>query len=226
MKKDVLVDAGVLISLTSSCLDNMLYFFAEKHKVRFIIPPSVEQEVVGRPLQSKIKRYLFSALRIQAAIDDGIIVVVDAEVKEKTAKLMKAANNLFYIKGKPLHLIDPGESEMLILAKELGVEYILIDERTTRMLIEAPLKLKDHLADEFKVNVIVNKKNFQYLTAEISALRALRTSELVMLSYENGYFLDFQSLQPAILEAVLYKIKYAGCSVGFREIKEYLNEVQ
>ena len=226
MKKDVLVDAGVLISLTSSCLDDLLHFFAEKHNIRFIIPPSVEHEVVGRPLKTKIKRYLFSAMRIQGAIDAGVVAVVKSDVTEKTRRIMDAANHLFYVRGKPLHLIDLGESEMLALAKELGIEYILIDERTTRMLIEAPLKLKQHLESEFRVNVMVNKKNLHYLTGEISAFRALRTSELVMLSYETGYFRDFEALQPAVIEAALYSVKYAGCSVGFREIKEYLNEVR
>ena len=226
MKKDVLVDAGVLISLTSGCLDNLLYFFAEKHNIRFIIPPSVEYEVVGRPMKTKIKRYMFSAMRIQNAIDDGVVAVVDADVKNKTAKIMDSANHLFYIRGKPLHLIDLGESEMLALAKELAIEYILIDERTTRMLIEAPIKLKKHLEDEFRVNVMINKRNLGYLTGEISAFRALRTSELVMLSYESGYFKNFEELQAAVLEAALYKIKYSGCSIGFGEIKEYLAEVR
>lgn len=224
--RDVIVDAGVLISLTSGCLDNLLYFFHEKYGLRFIIPPSVEREVIGRPLNERIRKYLFSAIRIKNAIDDGVVVVVDANTEAKTKELMDKANNLFFARGKPLRLIHMGEAEMLVLAKEVGVEYILIDERTTRMLIEAPIPLKDHLAGEFKVNVMVNKKNLQSLVADISPLRAIRTSELVMLAYEKGFFKNYGDLQRDALEAALFKIKYSGCSIGFGEIKEYLSGVQ
>jgi hypothetical protein len=226
MTRDVLVDTGVLISLTSGCLDTLLHFFADKHNIRFVIPPSVEWEAVGRPLKMNIRKYLFSAIRIKDAIDDGVVVVVDADIRDKAKDLMDTANNMFYVRGKPLRLIQMGETEMLVLGKELGIEYILVDERTTRMLIEAPFRLKEHLEDEFHVNVMVNKKNFKKLASEISPFRALRTSELVMLSYEKGYFKSFERLHVNALEAALYKIKYSGCSISFKEIKQYVAGVQ
>ncbi len=226
MKKDVVADAGVLISLTSSCLDNLLYHFSEKHNIRFIIPPSVENEAIVRPIKGNIRKYLFSALRLQDAVNDGVLEVVDAKLATKARRLMEAANHMFYIRGKPLKLIHDGESEMLVLAKEYGIEYILIDERTTRMLIEAPLKLKKHLEEEFRVNVMVNKKNLNFIASEISPLRALRTSELIMLAYEDNFFKTFENMESKILEAALYKAKYSGCSISFREIKEYMKEVR
>lgn len=225
-QKDVLVDAGVLISLTSGCLDNLLYFFAENYNVRFIIPPSVEYEAVTMPLKKNIRKYLFSAIRIKNAIDDGVVVVVDAKVGSDTNQLMNTANNMFYVRGKPMRLIQKGETEMLALAKELGIEYILVDERTTRMLIEAPIQLKEHLQEEFRVNVMVNKKNLMYLTSEIAPLKVLRTSELVMLAYEKGYFKHFTNLSRNALEAALFKIKYSGCSISFDEIYDYLSGVK
>jgi hypothetical protein len=226
MARDILCDSGVLISLTAGCLDNILYFFAEHHKMRFVIPPSVEYESVTKPLQSDLRKHLFSAVRIKDAIDDGVVVVVDADVENQTRKIMNSANNLFYVKGKPLHLIHQGESEMLALAIELGIENILIDERTTRMLIEAPFKLKEHLESEFNVNVMVNKNSFRELSSQISSLKALRSSELVMLAYENGYFKSFSHLQREALEAALYKMKFSGCSISFDEIQNYMNLVK
>lgn len=220
--RDILCDSGSLISLTAACLDHLLYFFHENYHVRFIIPPSVEYESVRRPLESNLRKYLFSAIRIKNAIDDGVVVKVDADVGDQTAKFMDAANSMFFARGKPLRLIQQGETEMVALAKTLGVEYILIDERTTRMLIEAPLKLKEHLEKEFDVNIMVNKDNLKFLTSEIAPLRALRSSEMVMLAYEKGYFKNFQKLQREALEAALYKIKYAGCAISYDEINSYL----
>jgi hypothetical protein len=226
MTRDILCDSGVLISLTSACLDRLLYFFAENHDVRFVTPPSVEHESVTRPIKTNLKKYLFSAIRIKDAIDDGVVVVVDAKVEAKAKHIMNAANNTFFIKGRPLRLVQFGEFEMLALAKQLGIEYILVDERTTRMLMEAPQRLKEHLEEEFRVNVMVNKKNYRELVSEISPLKALRSSELVMLAFENGYFKSFQNNERQAVEAALYKMKYSGCSIGFDEIKEYLAKVK
>ncbi|MEW6721875.1 MAG: hypothetical protein AB1324_01290 [Candidatus Micrarchaeota archaeon] len=222
MARDILCDSGVLISLTAGCLDSILYFFAEKHDMRFVIPPSVEYESVTRPLQSDLKKHLFSAIRIKDAIDDGVVVVVDAKVEDQTRRLMNAANSMFYIKGKPIRLIHTGESEMLALALELGIDNILIDERTTRMLIEAPFRLKEHFEQEFDVNVMVNKGSYRDLESKISSLKAIRSSELVMLAYENGYFKSFGKLEREALEAALYKMKYSGCSISFEEISSYV----
>ncbi|MBU0532015.1 hypothetical protein KKB44_00820 [Candidatus Micrarchaeota archaeon] len=226
MSRDILCDSSVLISLTSACLDNLLHFFAERNDVRFIIPPSVEYETVTRPMKNNLRKYLFSAMRIKDAINDGVVVIVDAKVEDRTRRVMDLANNMFFIRGKPLRLLHFAESEMLALAKKLDIEYILIDERTTRMLMEAPYKLKGHFEKEFNVNVMINKKNYQELVSEISPLKALRSSELVMLAYENGYFKNFEKLEKEVIEAALYQMKYAGCSIGFDEINEYLKKVE
>lgn len=224
--RDILCDSGVFISLTSGCLDGLLYFFAENYRFRFLIPPSVEYETVTRPLQSNLRKYLFSAVRIKDAMDDGVIVKVDAQVADDARRLMNAANNMFFIKGKPMRLVQFAESELLAMAKALGLEHVLIDERTTRLLIEAPFRLKEHLEREFGVNVMVNKENLRQISSQVSMLRAMRSSELVMLASENGYFKHFQNLQREALEAALYKIKYSGCSISYGEIDEYLRSVK
>jgi hypothetical protein len=225
MAKDILCDSGVLISLTAGCLDNILNFFAENHGVRFIIPPSVEYETVTKPMQANLRKHLFSAIRIKDAIQDGVVVVVDAKLEKETNRIMSSANTLFYIKGSPVRLIQYGESEMLALGHELGINYILIDERTARLLIEAPFQLKKHLESEFKTNAMVNKTSYKELTSRISSFKALRSSELVMLAYEKGYFKSFDPIQKEALEAALYKMKYAGCSISFDEISDYLKWV-
>ena len=225
MVREVLCDSGSLISLTASCLDNALYFFAENAGLKFVIPPSVEYETVKRPMEGNIRKHLFSAIRIKDAIEDGVVVVVDAKVENEGKRIMDSANSMFYIKGKPIRLIQFGESEMLALAHELGVETILLDERTARLLIEAPFRLKEHLEKEFNVNVMVNKNSYRELASRISSLSVIRSSELIMLAYEKGYFRNFVNLQEAALEAALYKMKFAGCAISFDEISQYMYKV-
>ncbi len=219
--KHLVCDAGTLISLTSSCLTDILYFFSKKD-IRFVIPPAVKEEAVDYPLRRNIKRFLFSALRINSAIEDGVLVAAqDPGISVETRRVMELANNMFFVKGKPLRLIQAGESEMLVLAKQTGIDYLLVDERTTRMLIEAPFRLKAHLEDEFGVNVMLNKKNYTQFRDTFGSMNVSRSSELVMLAYDYGYFDRYNKLKDAVLEAALYKIKFSGCSIGFDEIKEY-----
>ncbi len=226
-KKDIICDSGVFISLTSSCLSEVIYFFSNKHNVRFIIPPAVEDEAVGYPFRKKIKRYLFSAIKIKDAINDGVITRIEKEsVNPEAKKLMEIANNLFYLRGKPIKLIQLGEAETLALALELGVENLLMDERTTRTLIEAPFTIKEHLEHEFKINVMVNKKNMAELSRRIGHLNVIRSSELVGVAYDYGFFKEFGSMEKDAFEAALYKIRFSGCSIRMDEIKEYLKQVK
>ncbi len=224
--RDILCDAGSLISLTSACLDSLLHFFAEKHKVRFIIPPGVEFEAVSRPLRNRIKKHMFSAMRIKNAIDNGIVVPIDVHAGDEAKGIMEYANNLFYIRAKPINLIHFGEAEMAALAEKLGVDYVFMDERTGRLLVEAPFLIKKHLEKEFGINVMINKKNFDALREKIGNLKVIRSSEITMLAYEAGFFRRFGEHELDALEAALFKMKFAGCSISFAEIDAYLKSVK
>ncbi|HIH23176.1 TPA: hypothetical protein HA238_05600 [Candidatus Micrarchaeota archaeon] len=225
-ERAVLCDSSALISLTDSCLDNVLSFFHSKSNLKFVIPPSVEYETILRPLNSDLKQYLFSAVKIQRLVKDGIVSRIDMNVREKAARVLELANNMLYVKGKPMKLLHLGEAEMIALANELDVKDILIDERTTRMLIEAPFRIKEHIEHEFGVSVLLNNESMHSFSSLTSGMRVLRSSEMVMLAYENGFFDGFgaDSKKNAV-NCALYKIKFSGCSIRFDEIFEYLQSV-
>lgn len=224
--KDMLCDSGAFISLTTACLDEIIYFLSEKFGVRFIIPPSVEHEVVTRPLEGGLKQYYFSAIKIKSAIKNGVIVPVETDVSSQTQRILRSANGIFYAKGRPLQLIQQGEAEMLAMASELDVHDILIDERTMRLLIESPFSIKDHLAEEFGVNIMLDKKALDEFGAFTKGVTAIRSSELVMIAYENGFFDHFADLRREALEAALLRVRFAGCSLRFDEIDEYMKSVK
>ncbi|MBI5223714.1 hypothetical protein HY990_04805 [Candidatus Micrarchaeota archaeon] len=224
--RDIIVDSGVLISLTAACLDPLFPFFSERFNVRFLIPPSVESETITYPLKTKIKKFLFSALKIKRLIKDGVIVRLDADVSSKARRLMSSANTAYFARAKPIQLIHLGEAEVLALSSELGIDHILVDERTTRLLIESPIKLKEHLESEFGINIMTHKTNLRDLSDSLSSLSLIRSSELVMLGFEKGYFDHFDDLRFDALEAALYATKYSGCSISFDEISQYLKSVR
>ena len=218
--ESMICDSSALISLTDSCFVHVFYFMKRKFKGKFIIPKSVEYESVEHPM--KMKMHALHALRLKRAINDGIIDVVDVPLERQAQELQWAANNCFYARGTPIHLLHQGETEMLALAHELGVENLLIDERTTRMLAEDAESLRAHLEHEFGCPITVEQKNlsaFQSLTRD---MRFFRSSELLLVAYEKGYFEEYGELEKDAVEASLYKLKYSGCAVGFSEIDEYM----
>lgn len=217
----VLCDSSSLISFTGACLEGILYFLHEKHKVRFMVPQSVVNESVNRPLSMKSKIYSFSALRIKDLINDGVVQVTDVEVTEDTKRLLREANKIFFARGKPIHLIDLGETEMLAAAHELEVPNLLMDERTTRMLIEGPPLLRSHLEKELHVNIMVNRENLQKFADYAKGMQVIRSCDAAVIAYENGYFKSFQDMEKEAAEAALYKIKFSGCSISFNELAEY-----
>ncbi len=220
--RHVVCDSGSLISLTTSCLTELLEFFSKNTEIKFVIPPAVKEEAVDYPVRRGIKKYLYSALKINNLIEEGLLTAVgDPGISVETNKIMNLANNIFFIRGKPLRMIQAGESEMLVLARDVGINYLLVDERTTRMMIEAPFRLKEHLEKEFGINVMLNKMNYTKFREMFGSMNVVRSSELVMLASDYGYFRKFGSMEKQVLEAALYRIKFAGCSIGFDEIREY-----
>ena len=225
-EKDILCDSGSLITLTSACMDRTLYFLHEKFGVRFIIPPSVEYETISRPLYGGLNHFAFSAIRIKEALNDNILTKIEGNVRSEAKRILDLANNVFYVKGNQLNLIQIGEAEMLALASSIDVNNILLDERTTRMLIEAPFKLKEHLETEFSATIMVDSDRMHKFSDAFKSMNVIRSSEIVIIAYENGFLDHFNSLKKEALEAVLYKVKYAGCSIRFDEIRQYIKTVK
>ena len=222
MEHAILCDSSVLISLMDACFGKVFPFLAKKSKVEFYITPGVKQEIINRPLSIQMKAYELSAVRMKAALAEGSIKYVDADTAELTKRLMFLGNNMFYVGGKPIHLIDLGETDIIATASLLGIKTLLIDERTTRMLIEAPFKVKDHLEDELRTSVSINEKNYYEFRRSVEGITVLRSVELLSLAYELGYFDDFGKDKHLAIEAGLYKIKYSGSAVRFDEIQELI----
>ena len=225
-EKYLLCDSSTLISLTASCLEGLIYFFKDKHGVHTMIPRSVQKETVDTPLSLATKEYCFSAIRIKEMINDGVVEVVNDDVSAETNKMMDIANKVFYAHGSPVTLMHTGETEMLALAKKLEVTSILIDERTTRILIDDPNSMTQHLQDEFRTSIMVNRQNLAQLAGIVRGMDVIRSTELAFVGYDKGFFDHFDALKNQAAEAALYKLKYAGCAISFKEIEQYVGKMK
>jgi len=191
MKEKILIfDASSLISFSMNGLLNEIRNLKNIFSGKFIITEDVKQETVDRPL--KTKRYELEALNINQLILEKIlelpssIGISSEEIKKETNEIIEKSNNSFFEKEKPIHIIDLGEASCLALSKILNkreVKNILvIDERTTRLLVESPKNLKELLQKKLHVMIQEKKENSE----RFSEFKIIRSTELIYISYKKG----------------------------------------
>jgi|TARA_B100002003_G_C13964311_1_gene466948 predicted nucleic acid-binding protein len=215
-------DTSSLISMSQSCLIASLKGLRNENENTFVIPESVYGEVVERPL--KIKRFELNAVRVQKAVDEGWLEVkeLNAPFRDMANKIADLANNMFFIKGKRLKLIQAGEIEALALLKQLNSNLLIIDERTTRAILESPMQLKRLIERRRNKKVNFKEENAAELKEMFPELDIARSVDLVALAFERKLLGEELPQSKQALEAALYAVKYAGCAVSGNEIERFL----
>ena len=218
----IVCDSSALISITDAGLFGALVIVSKNLQGNLIISEGVQHESIDRPIENP--QYSFSAVRLKRALLDGIFKTAKPDMKT-TQKVLGLTNSMFVINGRPLNLVHEGEAELVALAIDNNLSTLLIDERTTRMFIEDPISMKNHMEKEWNAKITINQKalqEFQMLTRNI---HALRSSEILALAYDMNYFSKFRELKEKAFESALYAIKFNGCAISFDEIKELIKEV-
>ena len=231
MTESLVFDSGPVISLSTV---NLLWLL-EPLKKRFIgdfyIPKGVYDELIERPLQTK--KYKFEALQILPMINSGVLRVIDNDlIQSKAAELAGLANSAFKVKGNWISIVHHTDMEVVATAIHLGSSAIVVDERTTRVLIENPKKVAERLMKKLHAKVEINQENLAKFKKEVGKLRVIRSVELCVIAYELGLldkymFEEEEKTVPnprrALLEGVLWGIKLNGCSIGREELEDIVN---
>lgn len=215
----IVCDSSSLISLSNNCISGVIPFFSEKHDTEFIIPKGVKKEIIDKPLQTK--RYKFIGLKMKGLVEEGYLEILEDEtVKDYTDRFLELGNSLLVPEDRePIEVIHRGETEAIGLLKHLGTNNLLIDERTTRLLIEDIDILKDYISTETKEEIKINEETKEKIELETKDIDVIRSSELVSRAYELDYF---KKKSKDLLEGSLYGLKFAGCAIKNEEIEEYL----
>lgn len=209
-------DSSSLISLTDAGLLGALMMIRNEMKGELLITEGVIDESINTPI--KKPEYAFSAIRIKRALKSGAFKIVKYN-KNTYDEVMRITNNMFYT-DHPFHLVNHGEAEMIAAAIDNGVKFVLMDERTTRMLIESPLELKKHIENEFRIRINVNDILFNRFKEMTSGISTIRSTEILALAKSKGYFKKFMEMETDAYRAALYALKFNGCSISFDEIEE------
>ncbi len=216
---EIACDSSSLISLGNNCTLNLIPFFSDNHDVDFYISKAVKQEIVDRPTQTK--KFKFTGLKMNQLIQEGYLKVIDEPVKEYTNRFLELSNSLLSSKetGENIEILHRGEAEAIGTLKYLGTNNLLIDERTTRLLIEDIHVLKDYISSRVKEEIEIEKDVKEKIDIETNDIDVIRSSELIARGYETGFF---KEKTKDMLEGSLYGVKFAGCAIKSEEIKEYL----
>ena len=193
----------------------------EIFKGKFLITSEIKKEIIDVPM--KIKRFGLEALKLKQLLNEGVLEmpsslgIKDSEITNQGNKILKIANSTFQGTKRAVHLLDMGETSCLALSRILIQKkiknVIVVDERTTRMLVEKPENLKRILEKKIQTKISIKQDNLKFFRG----FKIIRSAELVYVAYKK----DLIKLKgPMVLDALLYAVKFKGAAISRDEIEE------
>jgi len=229
--KTMVFDAGPIISLVMNNLLWTLEPLQNKFNGDFYITEAVKKELTDIPLLSK--KFKFEALQVQQYISKGVIKIIpDYKIETQTKKLLDSANHSFVAHNHFIQIVHHGEISVLAASCFLNADATVMDERTSRELVERPNVLADVLSKKLHTPVKINKTNLNMFKENLPAIKIIRSFELVTIAFESGLLDKYLEqdeekavphLKRTLLEGVLWGIKLNGCAVSRSEIDEIIN---
>jgi len=218
--KYLIFDAGPIISLTMNGMLPIIEKLKSVFDGEFILTPQVKNEVVDRPM--KIKKYKLEAIQVNDLIDRGIFkmstdIISNQRLDRELKRTLKVVNSTLRTSqtGEKIKILHNGEAACLAFSNLCGEDnVIVIDERTTRLLTEAPQNLER----------MMEKKLHTPLDADLSLLNELkkfkfiRSTELLFVAYKKG-LIPIKNGND-LLDALLYGMKFKGTAISSQEIEE------
>lgn len=226
--RSIVFDSSTIINLA---LNNLLWILAplkEKYQGEFYITESIKKEIIDRPFQ--IKRFKLEAIQISNELEKGVLKVYkDEDLTRENEELNELVNKIFLGRKKYLKIIDEGELTALVLAKKVNAQALVIDERTTRLLMEAPGALSTLFHNKLKENIKIEQKNLKLFKKSYGDIPIIRSVELGIAAYELGILNQYLPKKDAqarkdLLDALLWSMRFKGCAVSEKEMQEILQE--
>ncbi|MFC1728363.1 hypothetical protein ACFLZ7_02780 [Nanoarchaeota archaeon] len=223
--KSIIFDTGPIISLATNNLLWVLGKLHERYNGEFYISRHVENELITKSLRTK--RFKFEALQVLRHVRKGTIRIIHQKnIETLTNELLGLANNIFKAKGQWVRIVQAGEMEALAASIILDADAVVVDERTTRHLVEEPFSVKKIMEKKMHTKVYVHKANLKKFSSITKKVKIIRSIELVMAAYELGwlkaYLPDMRNAKTELLDSVLWGLKLRGCSISRREIDKLI----
>lgn len=225
-EKTIVFDTGPLISLATNNLLWMLKPLKQAFNGRFCITQGTRYELIDHPLATK--RFKFEALQVLELLRNQTLEVIGSSaIKASTLQILDSANHAYTLQGRGIVIVQYAEMECLAAAVQYGASAVVVDERTTRLLLEAPHLLKSILASKMNVKIELDHEKLAAFKGLLGRdIAVLRSAELVTIAFELGildrFVADIPNAKRTLLESVLWGVKLHGCSIANREIEQIL----
>ena len=227
--KALVFDTSSVITLATNNLLWLLKPLKKKFNGRFYIAKNVKEELIDNPIRTK--KFELEALSILDMFNENYLEMINnKQLEEKTKQLLELANHIFMVDNKYLKLVHDGEMNSLMLSITLNSTYV-VDERTTRLLIENPDNLHTLLEKKLHAIVTVNKQNLEQFKKETANINIIRSAELLVVAYDQGLLNSYittgkekfhPELKKTLLNGLLWGAKLRGCSISTQEIDEIM----
>ena len=223
--RSMIFDAGPIISLATNNLLWILDPLKKKFKGEFYITDAVKRELVDVPLETK--KFKFEAIQVQKLIEDGVIKIYDdSTIKEKATGLLEFANHVFRAFDNYMKIIHYAEMSVLAAAMSLKSDAVVIDEKTTRLLMEEPNVMLNIMKKNMHSSIGLNESNLKQFRNSTKDIHTIRSVELVTVAYEqkllDGFVTDIPDARKNLLESVLWGVKLNGCAVTREELERII----
>ena len=223
--KSIIFDAGPIISLATNNLLTILPPLKKKYSGKFYITESVKRELVDHPMETK--KFKFEAIQIERLLEDSILEVIDSDfIRNETPRLLDMSNKIFSAYKNYMKIVHYAEVSVIAAAIEQKSDAIVIDEKTTRLLMENPKLMMEILRKTLHTSVSLNESNLKEFRNSVKGIRAIRSVELVTIAYEHGFLDEYITKMPDarknLLESVLWGVKLNGCAVSKDEISQII----
>jgi len=218
--RSLVFDASTIISLA---MNNLLWILKPLRKQfdgEFYVSESVKKEIIDHPMKSR--KFKLEAMQVRNVVEAGDLKVNSDFSMEKIGNLV---NSIFKARKRTIRIMHDGEIGALVLARNIKSAALVVDERTTRMLIENPESLASVLARKMHTQVTTDHKKLDKFKEWLGDLKVLRSIELGIVAYDLG-LLDKYGDKKNALDALLWAVKLRGCSVSDTEINEVLELVK
>ena len=227
--KCLVFDSSTLISIATNNLLWVIERLKNIYDGEFYITPIVKNELINYPISTK--KFKLEAVQILSLISRGILKVYENPIIEEESKeIFYLTNNMISSEGKPIQLLQDGEIEAMIAASKLNADLFLIDERTTRVIMEDPKKLASLIGKKTQKSVTLNEDMVVRFSKKIKKIKIARSIELLLVAFDLGILDEYTSnikgfdnnIKKELIDGLLWGLRLRGCSISQKEIDEVL----
>ncbi|MEM2932854.1 MAG: hypothetical protein QW622_01425 [Candidatus Pacearchaeota archaeon] len=213
--KALIFDSSSLITLNMLGMNDLLKELKVGFDGKFLITQDVYNECVNVPME--IKKYELRALMIKKLVEGRVLEVVGGqEIITKTQEILEKINSIVYTDHEKINLVHRGEASCIAVYELLKInnKALVIDERTTRMILENPASVAELIANKVHKKIYIDNELATFFKSK--RIKIIRSSEILFIGYEKKKT-GFEEEREG-LDALMYGAKAYGCSISDDEI--------